>query len=275
MGAMVLPPSIDPAPYVQPPHVTVRSGLSLAKMLLRLLPARPGPGVIGAAQRLRLCALELDGQWRASKKAKRAQDVRPLDQQLDRVWAVIESGLERYAVLRAHSANRKRAAALHEELFSEGLSFLELRYVEEHAESNLRLEIIEDEGLRADLDHLVGKRFMTELVAAHEHYGAVLGITEVPEDETSKISMLERLRELTQAISDYALQVLAFSRMHPDNLAPAEQALAPIDAFRQAARRAASKGAKAGDGAVSVEEEYELPEGAPAPDSPVPVVAEE
>lgn len=271
----MLVPSIDPTPYVRPPRTGIAGGLSLSKMLLTRVPTKPGPGVIMMAKALAATVVATEADWRVQLRAKFGGVAKVADLRLDRDWAVVRRRLVDHEDLPAGDPDRLRSAELVERLFPDGLRFLKLRYVEEHAESNLRLEIIEDEGLRADLDHLVGKRFMIELVAAHEHYGAVLGITEVPEDETSKISMLERLRELTQAISDYALQVLAFSRMHPDNLAPAEQALAPIDAFRQAARRAASKGAKAGDGAVSVEEEYELPEGAPAPDSPVPVVAEE
>jgi hypothetical protein len=105
----------------------------------------------------------------------------------------------------------------------------------------------------------------------------VLGITKAPAEDPPVISMVERLRELTQAISDHALQVLAYSRLHPDHLAPAQRALAPIDAFREAARRATGSGRRPADAdaGASPDDDYALPEGAPAPDAPVPEVPEE
>ncbi len=114
---------------------------------------------------------------------------------------------------------------------------------------------------------------MTELLEAHADYGVVLGITQALEEQAPAVSMAERLRELTQALADYALQVLAYSRTHADHLAPAQRALAPIDAFREAARRGSRPTATNGE--VPTEDDYTLPEGAPAPDAPVPVVPEE
>jgi hypothetical protein len=76
-------------------------------------------------------------------------------------------------------------------------------------------------------------------------------------------------RAMVQAVSDYALQVLAYAKLDAKHVASAQRALAPIDAFRAAASKRGS-GSAVGDG-----DDYELPEGAPAPDDPLPVVAEE
>lgn len=72
----------------------------------------------------------------------------------------------------------------------------------------------------------------------------------------------------------------SYSRLHADHLAPAQHALAPIDAFREAARRSAGPRRPASEaGATEPEtvpdDDYALPEGAPAPDAPVPAVPEE
>ena len=272
----MLVPSIDPTPYVRPPRTGIAGGLSLSKMLLTRVPTKPGPGVIMMAKALAATVVDTEADWRVHIQAKPGRETKPADLRLDRAWGTVHRRLGDHDNLPADDPDRVRSTELVDRLFATGLRFLRLRYVEEHAESDLRLGIIEQEELRDDLDRLVGPRFMAELVAAHEDYGAVLGITEATGDAAPKVSLLERLRELTQAISDYAVQVLAFARVHADNVAPAQYALAPIDVFRQAARRAASR-AKAEGRAdePSVDEEYELPEGAPAPDSPVPAVAEQ
>lgn len=270
---MASPPSIDPAPYVTPPRITVRSGLSLSKMLLRVVPTEAGPGVMGAAKTLRVAVTELDGKWKASDKAQRTKDVRPLEVQLERVWSVIESSLDRYAVLRTPKAKRQLAGALHEELFSEGLGFLEQRHVEQHAESARRIELIEDEGLRDGLEDLVGKEFVDELHAAHAAYAEALGITEAGKEATAAAeSLLEPLRTLRRAIGAYALQVLAFAGVDPGNLTVARRALEPIDGLRAAASRVTATG---GVGEPEREDEdAALPEGAPDSEDEIPELPE-
>lgn len=267
---MVLPPTLEFAPYLQPPRITVRSGLSLSKMLLRVVPAKAGPGVLVAAKALRASVTDLDGKWKASQKARRTKDMRPLDVQLDRAWGVIESSLDRYAVLRPSNANRRRAAQIHQQLFAEGLGFLKLRYIEQHAESALRIDLIEEEGLHEDLERLVGKEFVDELHAAHKAYGDALGITKAGEAPAPVEALLEPLRVVSRAIGAYALQVLAFAGVDPANVPAARRALEPIDKFRAAAARRNAGGGATGQGAGEGEDDVALPEDAPEPEAEVP-----
>jgi hypothetical protein len=273
-GEMAAPPMIDSAPYLQAPRLTVRSGLSLSKMLLMVIPGKPGPGVLGAANALRASVTDLDGRWKASQKTRRVKDMRPLDVQLDRAWAVVESSLDRYTLLRPSNANRKRAAQLHEPLFSEGLAFLKLRYIEQHAESARRIDLIKEEGLREDLDRLVGKEFIDELHAAHKAYGDALGITKAGEASVDAESLLEPLRGVGRAISAYALQVLAFAGLDPANVPAARRALEPIDKFRAAAAKRNAAGGATAEGAEGgeAEDDVALPEDAPDPEAEVPEV---
>jgi len=239
-------------------------------MLLKVVPSKPGPGVLAAANALRISVADLDGKWKASQKARRTQDVRPLDVQLDRAWAVVESSLDRYTVLRPSNANRKRAAELHQQLFADGLGFLKLRYIEQHAESARRIDLIKEEGLREDLERLVGKEFVDELHAAHKAYGDALGITKAGEASVAAEPLLEPLRAVNRAISAYALQVLAFGGLDPANIAAARRALEPIDKFRAAAtkRNAAGGATEASEG--EGEDDVALPEDAPDPEAEVP-----
>lgn len=276
LGRAMTAPSIviDSGPYLQPPKTTVRSGLSLSKMLLRVVPTKAGPGVLVAGKALAAAVTELDGKWKAARKAPRAQDVRPLDVQLDRAWAVIESSLDRYTVLRPSNGNRRRALELHGQLFAEGLGFLKLRYIEQHAESQQRIDLIADEGLREDLDRLVGKEFVDELHAAHKIYGDALGITKPGETPAQAQSLLEPLRAVNRAIGAYALQVLAFAGLDPANVPLARRALEPIDKFRAAAAKRGAAGGTGDETGADAEDDVVLPEDAPEPEAEVPEMPE-
>lgn len=264
--------SLDPVTYVRPPRLGVASGLSLSKMLLTKVPKRPGPGVILAAKALAASIAATESAWRSQGTSKVGRNARPADLRLDRAHAAVHGRLSNYEIFEPADPDRVRSMELLARLYPTGLVFLKLPWIEEHAQSELRMQIIEKESLRADLDRLVGKVFMTELAEAHADYGVVLGITEASEDEAPKVSMTEPLRAMLQALSDYALQVLAFAKLDPKHLEKAQRALAPIDAFREAASRRSSGGAEA---QAAEGDDFELPAGAPAPDSPTPVVPEE
>lgn len=258
---------LDVASYIRPPRVGVASGLSLAKMLLRLVPKRPGKGVLMAAKALAAAVVATEAAWRERTRSRPAGGARQADVRLDRAHATVQARLSHYDIFEPGRPDRARSSTLLARLYPDGLGFLKLPWIEEHAESERRLQIVEEEELREDLEELVGEPFVAELFEAHDAYGEALGIT-VAQPPAPEVSMVEPLRAMVQHISDYALQVLAFGKLDPDKAVAARRALAPIDAFRQAA-------SKRGSGGAAGEDEYELPEGAPAPDSPVPEVSEE
>jgi len=233
---------LDPRPFVRPPRLSVRSGLSLGRMLLPLVPADPGPGVLAAAQSLEAALEELESQWKIKARTQQTDDVRPYDVRIDRAWAVVDSSLDRYAVFDPEDADRTRAEELRRQLFPTGLEFLKLPYIEEHAESERRLDLIEEEDLREDLDRLVGEDFLDELAAAHAAYGEALGIHTAGQTPPPPISLTEPLRRVVDAISAYAIQVLAFANLDEGNEEHARRALEPIAALRRAiARRNAQR----------------------------------
>lgn len=261
--------SLDAATYIRPPRLGVRGGLSLSKMLLLKVPKKASPGVILAARALAVSVTTTETAWRTRGTGKPARNARAADVRIDRAHGAVQSRLLSYEILSPDHPGRVRASELLERLYPTGLGFLTLPWPEEHAESERRVQIIEEEELREDLDRLVGEVFVEELLDAHAAYGVALGITEAIEAPTPEVSMTEPLRTMLAAISDYALQVLAFARLDAKNVAPARRALAPIDAFRQAASKRGSGSTEDGG------DDDALPEGAPEPDSPVPVVADE
>jgi len=236
------PQIIDPISYLRPPRMSVRSGLSLCRTLLPLVPEVPDPRITKAASALALSADDLEAQWKAKKQPYNVDDVRPYDQRLDRAWAAIENILTQYQVFDAEDADRLLADRLKQRLFPEGLEFLLLPYAEQHAESQRLVDLIEEEDLREELDRLVGENFIDQLLTAHQTYGEVLGIGTAGQPSPSPVSLNAPLRALAQAVTNYALQVLAFGNSDPDNIAAARRALEPIDRLRRAvARRRAGR----------------------------------
>jgi hypothetical protein len=255
---------IDPEPYVRSPRLAVDSGLSLAKKLMRVVPSKPNAGVQQGAKLLAQSVTTLATAWHESGKARPLRNARPADLRLDRAWGAVHARLTAWTVFPPDDPDHETSTALADRLFPTGLDFLRLPFMAEHAQSERRVKIIENEALRADLDHLVGEAFMDELLAAHAAYGDALGITKATEAATPEPAIDEPLRMLSQAIVAYALQVVAFGAL-PGNLEAARRALRPIDEFRAAAGRRTSSGARGEEkGAVEEAAEEAEPEAATA-----------
>lgn len=263
--ASVIINPIDPEPYIRAPRFAVDTGLSLTKMLLRHVPKRPSAGVVMGAQLLAASVTALEKAWQAQGQPQPARSARAADTRLDRAWGAVHDRLRAWSIFPADDPDHTSSKAIAMRLFPSGLDFLTLQFLAEHAQSERRIKIIVAEGLRAALDHLVGEVFMDELLAAHEAYGDALGITKAtPGDAKPTPSLDEPLRALSQSVVAYALQIVAFAALKAENVEPARQALRPIDEYRAAASRRGNGTSK--DQPV----DGVLPEGAPAPDSPLP-----
>ena len=254
---------IDAEPYVRAPRLAVDTGLSLAKMLLRVVPKKPSAGVVMGAKLLAEAVTTLETAWQAQGKTPPARSARSADLRLDRAWGAVHDRLHAWGIFPPDDPEHRSSKAIAARVFPSGLDFLTLQFLAEHAQSERRIKIIEAEGLRDALDHLVGEVFMDELLAAHAAYGDALGITKASAP-TPVPSLDEPLRALSQSIVAYALQIIAYAALQPTNADPARKALRPIDEFRAAASRRGNGGSKDGAG------DSALPEGAPAPDSPLP-----
>lgn len=238
----------------------------LGQTLLTLRPEESSPAVIEAAEALAAPIDELAAQARAQGRLQPVRDPRPADLRLDRAWGVVEERLQSWGILPAQAPGPQRAAELLARLFATGRDFLTLPYPQQHAQSERRVQIIEQEGLRDSLDELVGEIFVQELLDAHADYGVALGIT-VTVEPAVPVYVAESLEALLAAISRYVLQVIAFADQHPDNVTPAQRALAPIDAYRRAAARRSNARATVVDEPVPIEAKEDTE---PSPDAPVP-----
>ena len=234
-------PSIDPLRYLTCPRVSVASGLSLGRMLLTAAPDDPPPNVRAAAQSLDAAVEVLAARWAAKTRRHSAKSAWPYDHRLGRAWSTVHRCLGRHTAREHEDPDRARAVALYQQLFPTGLDFVDRPHPERYAQSNRRVELIIAKGLRDELDHLVGELFVDDLLDAHRVYGAALGVNEAT-GQIPPISLAAALRALTRAVTGYALQVVAFAALHPDNVAVARRALWPIDVVRRVStRRGASR----------------------------------
>ena len=228
--------SIDSSRYMRAPRISAATGLSLGGQLIQNMPAEAPESIASAAARIgRRISLLSDAFGGPIDVAAKPHQVDP---RIDRAWGSIEKRLRAAEGLseEVDRADRERAAVLYAKFFPEGLSFLTLEYMVEHAESEKRMKWIVGE-LETDLIRLVGANYVTNLRAAHAAYGEALGITAPREADDPKLAV--PLRQLSDAIANYSVQVIAwYSNLdetapdYADQVRAVRKALAPIDKFR-------------------------------------------
>lgn len=248
---MADPMAFDPSPYLRPPRFDVRQGVALAIALLSALPAGAPEGVKRTARDLRKATVALQKAW--SRRERAASKVKPgekakADRRIDAAWGALKMRLEAFGMLPLDTHPRAvRAQKLNAVLFPKGMGFLASQLDSEWSASEQILKRIADDELAVDIDAIAGPEFLAEVQAAHRVYGVVLGITQAIAPPEDVQPLLELLREVAAAMSDYTLQVLAtVHRSKPETIAAVQQALHPLDRYRErAARRTPSKGGEA------------------------------
>jgi hypothetical protein len=251
----------DPSRYGQAPQFNVASGLALARSLLEAAPSKPQKSISKAISKLEEAREQLQQAWqKIAPSASSKVSAKEADRQLDRSWALFHNRLQAYSELPSERyPDAERAGELLLILFPDGLKFLRLPYREEWAESEKRLQQIENEHLAKDLNKLCGKEFLSEVEQMHQVYGGVLGVTKVQSTPSPSVSLLEPLRQLSQAIGSYSRKVAALvDEDDPTSIEEAKQALLPIDVLR----------AKPNSRAKSVPTEAAEPVAEPTTDSP-------
>jgi hypothetical protein len=255
----------DASPYVRAPVIDVGSGIALGIALLSALPKEAPADVKKTAQRLRKSVVALQGAWEKAGGPAGPRDKRPADQATDNAWSCLHGRLSDYASLpAAHYPKAARAQTIIDQLFPDGLTFLQLPYATEWAESEKRIARIDKNNLTGDIEAIAGAEFLAEVRRAHADYGHALGITKAAKGESPE-SLTEPLRALGKSIAQYALKVAGLAGDGDDALRMARAALRPIDEHRAALAKRASSGDKS---------DKPSPEAPPpaTPSTPVPEV---
>ncbi|MBK6685959.1 MAG: hypothetical protein IPG45_15910 [Deltaproteobacteria bacterium] len=247
---------LEPSNYSQLPILDLGGATAMGTGLLHAKPRDMPAFVDDAAAYLREVVDESLASW-GSERGPGPDLRRPADASLDRSWGAVFTRLKAFAELpHDEYALAKEAAALMDRLFPDGLAFLRLPYAQEWAESERRLQMIDNEKLTKTLDKAAGPEFLQQVRRNHVVYGEVLGITK-PDPMPQGPARAEHRKNLRKAISRYVFAVLA-SAVDEESTLRALAALRPIDTFRAnaQARRAASN---------NVEVEEQPPAEIPAP----------
>jgi hypothetical protein len=232
---------LDPISYLRCPKVDVADAITLARMMLLRMPKVTSPAARKAAALMEASLDDLQEKWKQQASTAERQDVRVLARRLGAAWKSVRERLAIFELLPEGNVDRKRAAFVRNMLFPEGLDFTMMAFTRQHAQSQTRLEMIEEQGFEKDLHRMVGDDFVEALHAAHESFGDALGVTKKSQRPVA-IVLTEPLRKLADAITIYALQMLALAYHDPDKWESVTDALSPIDEFRAAANRRITSG---------------------------------
>lgn len=221
------------------PRFDGQSGVFLAKDILEHAPDDP-------SERLhrRLVTVRETGEGlRAIVKRRQAEssaDLGVFNATFGSAWLGVREAIEAKARI-VGSEVGDRARLLLSRVFPDGTRFLKLAGRREWAESDVLLERLDEEGLAAQIDALIGPEQLAFVRRAHEAYGEALGLGRDVESQAESTALRDAIDALASAISDYGR--ILVGEVEPDDeasVARFRRAVAPIEAQREANRRAAS-----------------------------------
>lgn len=252
----MLEDTFDPSAYIRAPKLDVAGGVALAIQLLATVPAKPALAVKKAAQKLRKDAIKLQEAWKERDRIDKRPDARPIDVMADGAMGRMVSRVEAYAGLPSDQYPLAlRAGEIKVTLFPD-LEFLKYDYSSQWAETQKRIDRIDEEDFAKDIDRIAGPEFLAEVRRVHVLYGDAIGVTKA-RGKIEPPSLAAPLRDVSTSIAAYAIQLTAvFMDADTDDShrRAVRAALAPIDGYRTSAAR---RGAKR---ALEVTPESSIPE---------------
>jgi hypothetical protein len=253
----------DPSAYARPPKLDVAGAVTVAVQLLTHIPKSPPAPVKKAAQSLRKRTVALQSAWKERDRIEKPSDPRPIDVMADGAMGRLFRRLEDYAGLPVDRYPlAARAQGILDTLFSNGLGFLKASFGSQWSQTEKMIQRIDEEALAADIDKIAGPEFLAEVRRIHKLYGDAIGATRV-RGKAEIPSLVNPLRDVTGAISGYAIQLLAVIMDASNDDAKrkaARAALVPLDKYRtDAAKRSARRAADEATPETEVPEVLEDP----------------
>ncbi len=155
------------------------------------------------------------------------------DAVLDGCWNALFDWLTGFSKLPATMPQSAEAQALLEELYPDGLSFIQLPYELEWGQSELRLDLIGEASLGGRLRTLGGQPFIDALAEAHRLYGSLLGLSSHQEPVVAASSLRPVLERFASALRNYALKVTALVEVEePATASLAKALLEPLFSWK-------------------------------------------
>lgn len=225
---------------IQVPRFTAVGAMALGEQLLTAAKPVKKRLVKGVARVLATLAARHDDlaaalrdQVSLSEGGEVSEDAVQRDRVLDGCWSGLHDFVTAFTKLPPGSPEAAEASVLKAALFTGGLKFLQLTYVLEWSESELRLQRIRKGGLDARIEALGGKCFLTALEAAHAAYGRALGVTApAATAAAAPPSVRDALAAFTDALRAYVIKVLgSVEPDEPETQELADRLLAPLAAW--------------------------------------------
>jgi hypothetical protein len=243
------PDDLDIASYGSPLRLNARHGLVLARQLVVSAPE----GLTGRP-RAALTKVETASAGVIQVLGRRERGspggLRPVILELDSAYGALHGRLASAARLPAVAGDLgARARAILGAILPDGTAFLVCDVRTKFAESQRRIEMIEEDALEREIGLVAGAPFFAELKRTHAALAEAIGAGVTPvRFERAELQLA--VRRLTDAIAHYCLQLAALvDPDDPRSLAAFRAAVTPIDRFR------ADRGTSAGD-----DDEPETPE---------------
>lgn len=167
------------------------------------------------------------------------------DRVLDRAWGSTSDWL--LAWLRLGDPDFvAHAETLSSALFPHGTSFINLPYLGEWSESDLRVRTIKEKKLEPHFKALGGEVYLSAIKTAHAAYGKALGVTESSKrPEPEPVDVRQALLDTHDAIREYVAKVMAtVSKKKPNSAQIAATLLEPITSRETRRRKGAASPTK-------------------------------
>ena len=210
------------------PVLELVDAVALASALLAAKPAKPNAVIVEEIKRL----TEARDRARAVQKNRGAHgpavDARAYDVAMDRAWATFVRRIQDHVELPGpRDAGTVEAVRIY--TIVSDLSILKLNFLAEFAQIGARLDALKREGLLEVAGRLTGPAFLDEVLRCHGEYGQALGLMPAGPEGEAILDRGEARNALAEAISEYAVQVMAQARAgQHDSWAPVRKALKPI-----------------------------------------------
>jgi hypothetical protein len=144
-------------------------------------------------------------------------------------WRGLHSRIVAFQRLPVETGGEARATAqaIIDAIFSDGLRFLTLPYVESWSDAEHRLKIIENRKLAGSIRELAGDVFLDNIKDAHAHAGRGLVLTQ--SQIVKEESLSEHVKAFADGVREYVVRVCAHADEHtPEAEALADRLLAPL-----------------------------------------------
>lgn len=225
--------TLDFRNYVQSVGIATPHILPLARKLANAAPPDADPSERAALERVAVAAAGVGAVLSERDRFAPAR-VRPFFLAFANGWSAFHGALDALASVPPHvSARGTRAAELRATLFPDGVAFVRLDAFGAWSEGYRRLDRIESEGLKTELEQLVGADIVAAATTASQKLAEAIGVTPGTQEPPAAASLRDARVKFSKAVAAYC-RILSAKVDEDDaaSIARFSNAVAPVDELR-------------------------------------------